>query len=259
MPYRGHCLGEHNEKSPALLAEGLRVAYPGLKEVALEDFSIKVLRGSRTALVGPNGAGKSTLLQAAAGLLPLLSGKLEIFGHEPDVCRHHFAFLPQRADLRWEFPISIERFVLMGRYVHCGWFQRPTAEDREHVAEALRLLQLTPLSRRLIGELSGGQQQRALLARALVHNADLLLLDEPLNAVDIRTREIINDVLCQLRNEGKTVIMATHDLGRLERDFDDAVYLSEGRLVQPPPGSFSPLGSGPVASYQGIRTLPASV
>ena len=238
FPYRGHCGGEHFAKSAAIHAEDVCIGYQGAKQAALSNFSVTIQRGTRTALVGPNGAGKSTFLLGAAGLMPLLSGKLEIFGHEPDTCRHHFAYLPQRSELKWDFPITVEKLVLTGRYVHCGWWKRPTTDDREHAAEALKLLKLEDLSKRQIRQLSGGQQQRALLARALVHDADLLLLDEPLNAVDQHTREIITQVLAELKNEGKTVVMATHDLGRLESDFDNAIYMAEGKRVEAPPGSY---------------------
>ena len=237
LAYKGHCGGLHPQTALALKVEQLDVAYPRGGQTALREISLEIGIGERVALVGPNGAGKSTLLLAIAGLLPASGGKIILYGHEPGACQHQVAYLPQRSDLDWSFPISVEKLVLTGRYVHIGWLKRPGPEDRERAGAALRLLRLDRLAHRQIGELSGGEQQRTLLARALAHEADLFLLDEPLNAVDAETRKIVDEVLEDLREKKKTVIMATHDLGRLEADFDQAVYLNEGRKVATPPGA----------------------
>ena len=236
FPYQGRCGGVHTS-SAALRAELLTTGYEGVAEPALREVSLEVRPGTRVALVGANGAGKSALLGCAAGLLKVRSGSLTLFGHAPGACRHQVAYLPQRADLDWSFPVTVRQLVLAGRFVHLGWFSRPGAADKASAEHAMKLLGLSDVAGRHINELSGGQQQRALLARALVHEADLLLLDEPLNAVDTETRGVIAGVLDDLRANGRTVIMATHDLGRLDRDFDEAVFLHEGRRVSAPPGS----------------------
>ncbi len=223
------------ENSPALEVKGLATRYDESRIPALRGVDLRVERGQRVALVGPNGAGKSTLLKVIANLLPADRSAVRIFGHPVGTCHHRVSFLPQRSELDWRFPISVERLIMAGRYVHMGWLRRPGARDREMVDDKIRLLQLDHLRDRQIGQLSGGQQQRAIFARTLVQEAELLLLDEPLNAVDARTRGIINDVLDRLREEGKTVIMATHDIGRLESDFDQAVFLVDGRQVDAPP------------------------
>jgi len=243
LPYAGQrrtraATGE--AEGPAFEARGLTVAYPGAARPALTDFSLRVERGSRSALVGANGAGKSTLLQAASGILAPEGGELRVLGTRPARARRRVAFLPQRSTLDWRFPMTLERFVLTGRYVHLGWLMRPGRADRAKTAEVMRLLRIDDLGTRLLSELSGGQQQRALLARALVQEAELLLLDEPLNAVDVATREIVEDVLRELSRARRTVIMATHDLGRLDAAFDHAVYLAEGRMVDAPPGAPDP-------------------
>lgn len=238
FPY-GHRV--HKDAVPganALEIRNLSVAYPGARRLALRDVDLCVPVGARVALVGSNGAGKSTLLKAIAGLLPALSGSILVYGNPPGACHHRVAYLAQRGEIDWHFPITVRRLVLTGRYVHLGWIKRPTRADWEIVDRMIELLGLTPLRDRQIAELSGGQQQRALLARALAQDADLLLLDEPLNAVDADTRAIITEVLENLRAHGKTVVTATHDLGRLETDFDGALYLAEGREVAAPPGSF---------------------
>jgi ABC-type Mn2+/Zn2+ transport system ATPase subunit len=225
---------------PALEAKALSAGYEGSPDsAALRDVSLCVPVGARVALVGPNGAGKSTLLKTAAGLLPIRSGKITIYGQLVGACHHRVAYLPQRGELDWRFPISLRRLVMTGRYVHLGWLHRPAAHDWQVVDRMIAQLELSHLAQRQIGQLSGGQQQRALLARALAQEADLLLLDEPLNAVDNDTRAIIAEVLDELRQQQKTVVIATHDLGRLENEFDSAVYLCEGEVIPAPPGAFT--------------------
>lgn len=241
MPYAGgRAQTPDTEGVPAFEARGLTLAYPGAGRAALAAFDLRLERGSRTALVGANGAGKSTLLQAAAGVLPPTRGEIRVLGLPPAQARPLVAYLPQRTELDWDFPVTVERFVLTGRYVHLGWFRRPGRAERRKAREAMERLQIGGLARRLIGECSGGQQQRALLARALVQEAHLLLLDEPLNAVDAETRGVVEETLRQLAREARTVVMATHDLGRLDEAFDHAVYLSEGWAVEAPPGAPDP-------------------
>jgi manganese/zinc/iron transport system ATP- binding protein len=185
----------------------------------------------RVALVGANGSGKSTLLKAVAGLLRPQAGTIRIYGQPVGACRHRVAYLPQRSEVDWRFPVTVERLVLAGRYVHLGWLRRPGRADRELVARVLEQLGLSALAERQINELSGGQQQRALLARALVQEADLLLLDEPLSAVDAASRRIIAEVLDGLRRQGRTALVATHHLDRLEEEFDQVYTLEEGELM----------------------------
>lgn len=239
FPYssRGHTSAVPG--APALETRALSAGHPGATAPAIRDINLRAPVGSRVALVGHNGAGKSTLLKAAAGLLPVLSGNLWIYGQPPGACHHRVAYLPQRAEIDWRFPITVRKLVLTGRYVHLGWLRRPGARDQELTEQALDQMGLTALAERQIGQLSGGQQQRALLARALTQDADLLLLDEPLNAVDADTRKIVSDVLTELQAREKTVVVATHDLGRLESEFDGALYLSEGSQISPPPGAFT--------------------
>lgn len=233
-PYGSRHHADPVPESDALTVEHLRVEYPSSRTCALDDVTLRAARGARVALVGPNGAGKSTLLKAIAGLLPVRSGRIRIFGNRVGACHHRVAYLPQRGEIEWDFPITLERFVMTGRYVHLGWLARPRSRDWDVVSSTLAQLKLDGLEGRQIGQLSGGQQQRAMLARALTQGADLLLLDEPLNAVDAETRMIVTHLLAELCQRGKSVIAATHDLGRLDRDFDAIIYLSEGRQVTDP-------------------------
>ena len=238
FPYGRRVHQDAVPSAPALEVRDLTVAYPGTRWLALKGVSLCVPVGAQIALVGHNGAGKSTLLKAVAGLLPVHSGSIAIYGNPPGACHHRVAYLPQRGEIDWRFPITLRKLVLTGRYVHLGWFKRPSRQDWRIVDEVLERLGLSALRERQISQLSGGQQQRALLARALAQEADLLLLDEPLNAVDAETRAVIAVVLKSLRAQRRTVITATHDLGRLETDFDGAFYLAEGHEIAPPPGAF---------------------
>jgi manganese/zinc/iron transport system ATP- binding protein len=233
--------------TPALEVRDLTLTYPGTRRLALKGVSLCVPVGAQVALVGHNGAGKSTLLKAVAGLLPIRSGSITIYGNPPGACHHRVAYLPQRGEIDWRFPITLRKLVLTGRYVHLGWFKRPSKKDW-HIADAvIDRLGLSELRERQISQLSGGQQQRALLARALAQEAELLLLDEPLNAVDAETRQMMIELLATLRHEQKAVVTATHDLGRLESDFDGALYLADGRESAPPVGAFTGLKVGELA------------
>jgi ABC-type Mn2+/Zn2+ transport system ATPase subunit len=237
FPYSRRHHADPVPTADALVVDDLAVDYSGGDRPAVAGISLRVSAGARVALVGPNGAGKSTLLKAIAGLAPF-HGTIRVYGNPVGACHHRVTYLPQRGEVDWLFPISVERLVLTGRYVHLGWFRWPGKRDYEITREVLARLGLSELAARQIGKLSGGQQQRALLARALAQGADLLLLDEPLNAVDADTRDEIHAVLKDLQQQGKTILCATHDLGRLASDFDAAVYLSEGRQVPPPEGGF---------------------
>lgn len=236
--YSGRVHKDAVSGAPALDIQNLVVAYPRIRRLALRGITFSIPIGAQVALVGHNGAGKSTLLKAIAGLLPVRSGKILIYGNPPGACHHRVGYLPQRGEIDWLFPITLRKLVLTGRYVHLGWFKRPSAKDWQIADQMIDRMGLTDLRERQIGQLSGGQQQRAMFARALAQEADLLLLDEPLNAVDVETRAIITDVLQSLRQQNKTVITATHDLARLEADFDSALYLADGREVEAPSGSF---------------------
>jgi ABC-type Mn2+/Zn2+ transport system ATPase subunit len=243
VPHLAYSRRQHADTVPgadALTLDGLTVAYPGAGGLALHAVSLSVTTGVRVALVGANGSGKSTLLKAVAGLLRPQAGTIRVYGLPVGACHHRVAYLPQRGEVDWRFPVTVERLVLAGRYVHLGWLRRPGRADRERVSTVLQQLGLAELAGRQISQLSGGQQQRALLARALVQEADLLLLDEPLSAVDAASRQIITGVLDGLRRAGKTALVATHHLDRLDEEFDQVFTLDDGRLgrgYRPQPGT----------------------
>ncbi|HEY1683291.1 MAG TPA: ABC transporter ATP-binding protein [Tepidisphaeraceae bacterium] len=228
FPYSRHRHGTPSPQTPALECQHVTIQYPRADQPAVRDVSLRVPSGARVALVGANGAGKSTLLKATAGLLPVTSGKILVHGSPPRGCCHRVAYLAQRGDLDWRFPISVRHLVLTGRFVHLGWFRRPTLQDQQIIDRMMELLQISDLADRAIGELSGGQQQRTLLARAMAQEADMLLLDEPMNAVDTATRQIIRRVLRDLSAAGKTIVAATHDPHDIQFEFEKVIHLSCG-------------------------------
>jgi manganese/zinc/iron transport system ATP- binding protein len=231
FPYSRHRHGAPSPQTPALECRDVSVRYPLAQRNAVSEICLDVASGSRIALIGANGSGKSTLLKAVAGVTPLASGSIRVHGSRAGGCCHRVAYLAQRGELDWRFPMTVRRLVLTGRYVHLGWFARPRATDHAIVNHVLDQLQIADLADKPIGALSGGQQQRALLARAMAQEAQMLLLDEPLNAVDAQTRQVIRDLLRSLASQGKTIIVATHDLHEIEFHFDRVVEMSEGRQI----------------------------
>lgn len=232
ISYGGKCHIPAIPDTPALAVSNLSFRYPTVRgdRPVLDDVSFVVQPGERIALVGPNGAGKSTLIKLILGLEQHRHGTIEVYGNRAHECLHRVAVVPQRSSVDWRFPVSVRQVVMMGRYVHLGWFKGPKARDRAIVESALETMDITALANEQVGELSGGQQQRVMLARALAHDADLLLLDEPLNHVDIRTQELIYHTLEKLTAVGKTVIVSTHDLGVLSDHFTRALFL-DGRVI----------------------------
>lgn len=228
--------GRHGETCPignalALKVRDLWVRYPGAEQDVLRGLDLAVSGRTCTALVGHNGAGKSTLLKAVAGLLPFSRGGIEIYGHAVGGCRHRVAYLSQRSSVEWTFPATVEELALTGRYVHLGWGRRPARSDFELVRSILQELGIYELRHRQIGTLSGGQQQRMLLARALAQEAQLLLLDEPLNALDQSSREFLIGQFLRMKAAGKTLLISTHDHDDLGSPFDQVLLLFEGKII----------------------------
>jgi manganese/zinc/iron transport system ATP- binding protein len=181
-------------------------------------------------IVGPNGAGKSTLLKTALGLVRPLSGKIDFFGESLELIRSKIAYVPQRESVDWDFPITALEVVLMGRFGHLKGWKKLKKADREAAHHALDLVGMRTYAHRQIGELSGGQQQRLFIARAIVQNPELYLLDEPFAGIDMTTEREIVDLLKKLRDQGKTVLVVHHDLQATAEYFDWALLLNT-RLV----------------------------
>ncbi|WP_083963717.1 metal ABC transporter ATP-binding protein [Spirochaeta cellobiosiphila] len=218
---------------PALNVSKVNYQYDKGKTV-LDDVNFSILPGEKVALVGPNGAGKSTLMKLIIGLEAVQKGDINIFGHKAHTCKHRVAMVPQKSSVDWSFPVTVRQVVTMGRYVHLGWLKRPNKRDKEIVSEALKTMEILDLAERQVGELSGGQQQRVMLARTLAHDADLLLMDEPLNHVDIATQELMFHTIEKLCQNGKAVLISTHDLGILTVHFSRALFLDKTIIADGP-------------------------
>ena len=224
--YCHHRHSKPDPNSPALDIKGLDVAYANDEKIALASINLSIPAGTSIALVGPNGAGKSTLFKAISGLLPIHSGNIKVFGHSLGACHHRVVYLPQRSEIDWQFPMSVLELVTTGRYVYLGWFASASQKDINIARHALDEMGVLDLADRQISKLSGGQQQRVLIARALAQQADLLLLDEPLNAVDVATRQIVAEVLGKIKAQGKTVFVVHYDLNTVDRYFDWVILLN---------------------------------
>jgi manganese/zinc/iron transport system ATP- binding protein len=212
----------------ALEVHDMTVAYH--RRPVLWDVDFQVPEGNLVGIVGPNGAGKTTLIKAILGLVPLASGKVEIYGQPYRDQRHLVGYVPQRESVDWDFPVTVRDVVLMGTYGRLGWFRRPGRAERELADQCLDQVGMRSFARRQIRQLSGGQQQRVFLARALAEKAQVYFLDEPFAGVDAATESAIVDLLQAMRSDRKTVFVVHHDLQTV-REYFDWVILLNMRLV----------------------------
>ena len=196
------------EHEACLVLHDVSVAYG--RQLVLAGVSADIPRGELVSVVGPNGSGKSTLLKAIAGLLPLAGGRVTLFGQPIDDMRRSIAYVPQREDVDWQFPVSVRDVVMMGRYPHAHWLGQLGDDDRRAADDAMRHVGIEDLAERQIGSLSGGQQRRAFIARAIAQDPEVILLDEPMSGIDAATHDRILDLFDEWRAAGKVVLQATH-------------------------------------------------
>lgn len=216
------------QEKPALQIYQLSVNYD--KTPVLWDVTMEIPKGKLVGIIGPNGAGKSTFIKTVLGLIPPLSGKVSFLGKPLKKMRKRVAYVPQRETVDWDFPITVRNLVLMGRYGRLGVLRWPRKADwaaADHYLESVGMLQYAD---RQISQLSGGQQQRVFIARALLQEADIYFLDEPLAGIDKASEKVIIDIMKKLRDQGKTVFVVHHDLNTAENFFDWAILLNM-RLV----------------------------
>lgn len=220
-----------NAGVPGIVAKDVTVTYRN-GHTALWNASFEIPRGTVTALVGVNGAGKSTLFKAIMGFVPAAKGQIEILSLDVKTAlsKNLVAYVPQSEDVDWAFPVLVEDVVMMGRYGHMGFLRRPKKADHEAVNEALRRVNMQDFRHRQIGELSGGQRKRVFLARSLAQDGQVILLDEPFTGVDVKTEEQIIDLLCELRDEGRVMLVSTHNLGSVP-EFCDRTVLVKGTVL----------------------------
>ncbi|MDE2826383.1 MAG: metal ABC transporter ATP-binding protein [Bacteroidota bacterium] len=216
----------------AIEVRDLTVAYR--ESPVLWDIDLDVPSGGLMAIVGPNGAGKTTLVQAILSLIKPAAGQIRIFGQPYRSVASSVGYVPQRGSVDWDFPTSVMDVVLMGLYGRLGWVRRPGRNERTEAMAALDQVGMAEYAHRQISQLSGGQQQRVFLARALVQDARIYLMDEPLQGVDATTERTIIELLRTLQSLGKTVMVVHHDLQTVSSYFDEVLLLNVRRIASGP-------------------------
>ncbi len=218
-------------KLAGIVVNGVTVTWRN-GHTALRDASFTVQSGSIAALVGVNGSGKSTLFKAIMGFVRLVAGQISVLGlpTRQALRKNLVAYVPQSEEVDWSFPVLVEDVVMMGRYGHMGMLRIARTRDRQIVTDALGRVDMLDFRERQIGELSGGQRKRVFLARAIAQQAEVILLDEPFTGVDVKTEAKIISLLRELRNEGKTILVSTHNLGSVT-EFCDYTVLVKGTVL----------------------------
>lgn len=219
-------------QSPGIISQNVTVTYRN-GHTALHNASFEIPTGTITALVGVNGAGKSTLFKAIMGFVPAARGEISVLGMpvQEALRRNIVAYVPQSEEVDWSFPVLVEDVVMMGRYGHMGFFRRPKAADHAAVSDALARVNMSDFRKRQIGELSGGQRKRVFLARALAQEGQVILLDEPFTGVDVQTEDAIVALLRDLRDEGRVILVSTHNLGSVPEFCDHTILVKQTVLA----------------------------
>ncbi len=225
-------MNTNSTRELAIQISDLTVAYE--ETAVLWDIDLSVPVGTIMGIIGPNGSGKTTLIKSIMGIVEPSAGSVRVFGRPFREQRSLVGYVPQRTSVDWDFPTTVFDVVLMGTYGSLGWFRRPGPAEREAAHTALERVGMQDYLKRQISELSGGQQQRCFLARALVQEADIYLMDEPFQGIDARTEHAIVEILREMRSRGKTVIVVHHDLQTVERYFDLITMLNVRVVAQGP-------------------------
>lgn len=218
------CRDNDRSQMVTVTIEQLAVQYRMVE--ALKDITCDIQPGRLTGIIGPNGAGKSTLIKAMLGLVPTTSGAAMYQGQPLMEQLEKVAYVPQRSQIDWSYPATVWDVVMMGRVRKTGWFRRFSTVSRRLAVEALERVGMSDFRDRPIGQLSGGQQQRVFLARALTEEAEIFCLDEPFAGIDKKTEGVIFNILHELADAGKTVLVVHHDLGQAMTNFDDLILLN---------------------------------
>ncbi|MFT5737515.1 MAG: manganese/zinc/iron transport system ATP- binding protein [Maribacter sp.] len=221
-----------NNNLPAIQIDDLTVAYD--YKPVLWDIDLVIPEGVLMAIVGPNGAGKSTLIKSILGIIKPIAGTVQVFGKPYKKQVDKVAYVPQKGSVDWDFPTTALDVVMMGTYGSLGWIKRPGQKEKKASLEALEKVGMLEFKSRQISQLSGGQQQRIFLARALVQNAEIYLMDEPFQGVDATTEKAIINILKELRQAGKTLIVVHHDLQTVPEYFDWVTFLNVKGIASGP-------------------------
>lgn len=255
---------QRHEGHPVVRLKGLSCGYD--KQEVLSDITLDILEGDFVGLLGPSGSGKTTLLRTILGAVDIYQGQVEVEGVLTSQRRPRVGYVPQLETIDWNFPVTVQEVVMMGRTMDNRFFPWYRREDRMLAAEMMERLGISELANRHIRELSGGQQQRVFLARALVGSRRILLLDEPTSGVDIKTRDDVMHVLHELNHQGITIIMTTHEINAVAVHLPWIVCLNGRVLAEGPPAQvITPetlkLTYGadmPVIHYQGMTLVAES-
>lgn len=216
----------------AIEINDLTVAYK--YRPVLWDIDLRIPKGKMVVILGPNGAGKSTLIKTILGVVKPLAGTIRIFGNDVDKVRSLIGYVPQRSSVDWDFPATVLDVVLMGTYGKLGWIRRPGKKEKRLAQETIEKLGLSEMAHRQISQLSGGQQQRVFLARALVQNSEIYFLDEPFQGIDAATEQSIIEILRELQNKQKTIVVVHHDLQTVTTYFNYAVFINVRKIADGP-------------------------
>jgi manganese/iron transport system ATP-binding protein len=216
-----------------LQVRSLSVRYRG--RLVLEDVSLNLMPGELVGLIGPNGAGKSTLIKALLGLVPIESGRISLRGQPLHRLRQHVAYVPQRSQIDWDYPIVVQRVVMMALTRRLGWWRSPDAAAYQAARSAMEQMQIWDLRDRPIGSLSGGQQQRVFLARAIAQAADVFLFDEPFTGIDKQTELVLLNLFAELRSRGHLVLVCSHEWGSALERYDRLLLLNRSLLADDRP------------------------
>jgi manganese/iron transport system ATP-binding protein len=224
-----------NNLNSGIITKNLTVTYRN-GHTALRNASFEIPTGTITALVGINGAGKSTLFKALMGFIPAATGEISILGMSVNVAlkKNIIAYVPQAEEVDWSFPVLVEDVVMMGRYGYMGFLRNPAPTDHQAVTTALERVNMIEFRKHQIGELSGGQRKRVFLARALAQNGQIILLDEPFTGVDVQTEDAIIRLLREMRDEGRIMLVSTHNLGSVPEFCDRSILVKQTILAHGP-------------------------
>ncbi len=220
---------------PAVTIRDLTAGYG--RHIAIRDITVDIPAGRLVGLVGPNGSGKSTLLKCIVGTHRPMRGTIEVLGESQRAARRLIAYVPQRNEVERDFPITVREVVALGRHGERGWFRRLTADDQRMIEAALRRTGLEDLADRAIDALSGGQLQRTFVARALAQDRPIFVLDEPFVGIDVATEAALFDLLAELRDSGRSILVVHHDLADVRERFDHCLLLDGRLLDQGPPAT----------------------
>ncbi|POP46835.1 manganese/iron transporter ATP-binding protein [Superficieibacter electus] len=239
-------------QATSIIVNGVTVTWRN-GHTALREASFHLPGGSIAALVGVNGSGKSTLFKAIMGFVRLAAGNITILGMptQQALRKNLVAYVPQSEEVDWSFPVLVEDVVMMGRYGHMGMLRIPKMRDRQHVTEALARVDMLAFRHRQIGELSGGQRKRVFLARAIAQQGEVILLDEPFTGVDVKTEAKIIDLLREMRAEGKTMLVSTHNLGSIT-EFCDYTVMVKGTVLASGPTETTFTAENLEAAFSGV-------